>query len=32
MILAQTKSEWLKHTLKEHDGAMTITLRTMVVN
>ena len=32
MILARTKSEWLKQHLKEQGGAMTITLRTVVVN
>jgi hypothetical protein len=32
MILAKTSSEWLKQSLKEYGGAMTITLRTMVVD
>jgi hypothetical protein len=32
MILARTKSEWLKQYLKDQGGAMTISLRTMVVN
>jgi hypothetical protein len=31
MILAQTDSEWLKHYLKDNGGALTVTLRTMVV-
>jgi hypothetical protein len=30
MILARTKSEWLKHYLKDSGGALTVTLRTLV--
>jgi len=32
MILAKTKSEWLKRYLKENGGALTITRKLMVVN
>lgn len=32
MLLARTKSEWLKQYLKEQGGEMTISLRTIVVN
>ena len=32
MILARTESEWLKSYLKDSGGALTITVRTMVVN
>ncbi len=32
MILAQTDSEKFKHYLKDSGGALTVTLRTMVVN
>jgi hypothetical protein len=32
MILAKTKSQWLKQYLKEQGGELTITLRTIVVN
>jgi hypothetical protein len=32
MILARTRSEWLKQHLKDQGGAMTIALRTIVVN
>jgi hypothetical protein len=32
MILAKTKSDWLKRYLKENGGEMTIALRTIVVN
>jgi hypothetical protein len=30
MILARTKSEWLKQYLKDNGGALTVTLRTLV--
>jgi hypothetical protein len=32
MILARTKSEWLKQYLKDHGRALTIAPRTIVVN
>jgi hypothetical protein len=32
MILARTRSEWLKHYLKDQGGAMTITRQLLVVN
>jgi hypothetical protein len=32
MILARTKSEWLKQYLKESGGALTVTLRTLVLD
>jgi hypothetical protein len=32
MILAKTRSEWLKRSLKEDGGAMTVTRCTMVVD
>jgi hypothetical protein len=31
MILARTESAWLKRYLKDSGGALTVTLRTMVV-
>lgn len=32
MILAKTRSEWLKHYLKDQGGDMTITRQLLVVN
>ena len=32
MILAKTKSSWLKHYLKEQGGALAITRQLLVVN
>jgi hypothetical protein len=32
MILAKTKTNWLKQYLKEHGGALTITRQLLVVN
>jgi hypothetical protein len=32
MILARTRSDWLKHYLKEQGGALTLTRQLLVVN
>jgi hypothetical protein len=32
MILARTESNWLKQYLKDNGGALTVTLRTLVVD
>jgi len=31
MIQARTRSEWLKQYLRDHDGVMNVTIRTVIV-